>query len=458
MTFTSWRRTTGEFTLPGRPFLWGGRAERELSGDQAWRRVHTDLEHLGWSSSARWSERTGPTTAQCILREGEDEIGLGVGAGKGRLDVAIVGAHFEAVEHAVTGPSWAPRLPVAPVDRSDPRLVDAWQGEEWLDDLRTTSPLSSVWATGLGTTQAFPAPLFRSAPWMLDDTPEVAALRLRTGDDTDYGPVAAYSTNSGSAIGATAEEAVLHGLNESVERDALSLFLLLHVLAGRPAPPRIEIAPSDEDLTSCRAAAEQTVGQPITLLDITTDLGVPCVLALAGTGSPRPLYGSGASIGLRVAVERALTEVVQGFLLRQAVDHPGTSDDAGPGVGPGPAYLRLSEEQATQHRQVEDRFAGHPALLRCATLRLGDLPPPEGISHVPPTAATASVTEQVRAVVRRLEEAGHRVGWVPLHTWPSGTTVAQVHVPGLELFHQVLVGHAPRPGARARRRREAAAV
>ena len=30
-------------------------------------------------------------------------------------------------------------------------------------------------------------------------------------------------------------------------------------------------------------AAEAVIGSPVTLLDITTDLGIPCVLALAGT-------------------------------------------------------------------------------------------------------------------------------------------------------------------------------
>ncbi|ANS78495.1 hypothetical protein SGUI_1099 [Serinicoccus hydrothermalis] len=453
MTFTSWRRTTGELTLPGRPFVWGGRAERELSGDQAWQRIHDDLGHLGWSSSARWADHAGPTAAQCILREGAREIELGVGAGKGRLDVAVVGAHFEALEHAVTGPSWAPHLPVTAVDRADPRLVEAWQGEEWWDRLDGSS-LACVRATALGAGEDFPAPLFRSAPWMLDESPEVGALRRRTGDDTDYGAAAAYSTNSGSAIGATAQEAILHGLNESVERDALSLFLLLHVLGGGPVPPLVRISPEDEELASCRTCAEEILGEEITLLDITTDIDVPCVLALAGTSTDEPVYGSGASNDLRVAVERALTEIVQGHLLRRAVAEPGTSGGEGSEIGPGPSYLRLSQEQAGQHREVVDRFAAHPALLRCATLRLGHLATPGAVTHVPLTATNRSVSEQVRWVVRSLQDAGHRAGWVPLQQWPSGTTVAQVHVPGLESFHQVLVGHAPAPGARAVRLRE----
>ncbi|MFK5582267.1 YcaO-like family protein [Serinicoccus sp. LYQ131] len=460
MTFTSWRRTAGELTLPGRPFLWGGRGERELSGEQAWARIHGDLDDLGWTSSARWAERDGPSTAQCILRDGGGtEVELGVGAGKGRLDVALVGSHFEALEHAVTGPSWAEGLPVTTTLRGDPELTGAWAGEEWVGLLPDTARLTTLRATALGPGEDFPAPVFRSAPWLLDDTPEVDLLRRRTGDDTDYRAVAAYASNSGSAIGATADEAILHGLNEAVERDALSLFLLLHVLGGGPAPPRLTVPEEDHELAACLASAEEALGSPIAVLDITTDLGIPTVLCLAGTGTATPVYGSGASLDPRVAVERALTEIVQGHLLRRAVQDPGGTQASGATrpTGPGPHYLRLAREQSVQHQAVQDRFVSQPALLRCATLRLGDLSPPERVEPVPERAACdqpLSVPDQVAAVVRRLEDAGHRVGWVPLHTFGSGTTVGQVHVPGLESFHQVLVGHAPRPGARARRLRE----
>jgi len=45
-------------------------------------------------------------------------------------------------------------------------------------------------------------------------------------DELDYTSLSEMPTNNGTAIGATFEEAMLHAINELVERDAISCFLL----------------------------------------------------------------------------------------------------------------------------------------------------------------------------------------------------------------------------------------
>lgn len=451
MTFTTWFGTTGETVLPGRSASWGGAGEREIDLEQAWHRVHADLASLGWTSSARLTRAPGPAAAQCILRDRTGaEIPEGVGAGKGSPDVALVGAHFEALEHAVAGPSWAQRLPV--VAASAGAVTPVWDDESWTEDLPPDASFAALPARALGGGADFLVPLFRCAPWYLQDGREATAVRDSTDDRLDTRPFAAYATNSGCAIGATTAEALVHGLNEVIERDSLSLFLLLTVLGGGKDPSVITVAPDDTDLTRVLAAAEGAVGGSITLLDLTTDLGVPSVLAVAGTEGDEPHYGAGSSLSPRIAVERAITEIVQTACLRDGVRTPWAGGEAQvDGIGPGRSYLAMAAEQDHRAPAIRDRFARHPDLLRCATMRIGDHL--GGQSRVLPSDATprVPVQEQVQRLVGALRASGHDVGWTLLHRWESGTAVVHVHVPGLELFHHVLVGHAPRPGRRARR-------
>lgn len=451
MTFSEWFGTAGESTLPGRSAVWGGADERVLDLDEAWRRVHTDLRALGWTSSARFTRDLGPAAAQCILRdEAGVEVAEGVGAGKGSPDVALVGAHFEALEHAVAGPSWAERLPL--VVAPGHAISAAWGEESWAQDLPPDTMLAAMPVRALGDGPDFVVPLSRCAPWYLQDGPSTEAVRAATGDRLDTSPLAAYATNSGCAIGASTDEALLHGLNELIERDSVSLFLLLTVLGGHPPPPVLAVTPGDLELSAVLEAGEAAVGAPITLLDLTTDLGIPSVLAVAGTDTDEPHYGAGASTSLRIAVERALTEIVQTARLREAVRRPLADGEAAVrGIGPGPSYRALAAEQHGRAASIRQRFARHPGLLRCATMSVSDhLSGPR--RQIPPgPGRPAPLRTQIDSLVGALRSVGHAVGWTGLHRWETGTTVAHVHVPGLEVFQHVLVGHAPRPGPRAER-------
>ncbi len=55
----------------------------------------------------------------------------------------------------------------------------------------------------------------------------------RSNDSLDsFAPLYRYSTNSGTAIGGNFEEAMIHAINEIVERDATSIFLLKNFLGS----------------------------------------------------------------------------------------------------------------------------------------------------------------------------------------------------------------------------------
>src|ERR1700722_19766815 len=58
-------------------------------------------------------------------------------------------------------------------------------------------------------------------------------------DDFDYSTLSDIPSNNGTAIGTTLEEAMVHAVNELIERDAISCFLLSTF--GRKSPKKIKI-------------------------------------------------------------------------------------------------------------------------------------------------------------------------------------------------------------------------
>ena len=133
------------------------------------------------------------------------------------------------------------------------------------------------------------------------------------GDDLADDSYARYAYDNGTACAVTEPDALLHGLLEVVERDAVSL-ALLDWYAADPARARavpLNTLPDDLRVLTARTT-EYMDGVPPLLLDVTSDLGVPAFAALPSrTTRHVGLLGSGASLDARYAAERALTELVQ---------------------------------------------------------------------------------------------------------------------------------------------------
>ena len=127
-----------------------------------------------------------------------------------------------------------------------------------------------------------------------------------------------WQSSDGLASGNTREEAVLHGVLERVERDALTLW---HVT---PASKRY--ASSIDTNAIAEPALRNALDKiafadlDIVLLDITTDLRIPCVVALMGPKNRTDIrsirhvditHGAGASLSPATAAIRAITEAAQ---------------------------------------------------------------------------------------------------------------------------------------------------
>lgn len=136
----------------------------------------------------------------------------------------------------------------------------------------------------------------------------------RTGETERY-----WQSSDGLASGNTRTEAVLHGLLERVERDALTLWQMLPLpkrYARRIDPDSLRGEPDLAQLLDRIAAA----GLELALFDITSDLQIACISAILGPKvrvGPSPVrhvevtLGCGCALSPLVAVSRAITEAAQ---------------------------------------------------------------------------------------------------------------------------------------------------
>ncbi|KAB2340232.1 hypothetical protein F8566_45465 [Actinomadura rudentiformis] len=438
--------------------VWPGAGERELALDEAERQVLADIRALGWWSRHRLLDEDDPTAVQCELRSADGaEIPYGLGSGKGPKAQARVGAHFEALEHAFSGPVVLDSLPVRLCDPGD-LLAGPLGAERAVRELagQGNARIACLPYRALDGGTPVDVPLALWAPWYPLPTEAMARERARLGDSADYRPVLSYTVNTGCAIGATEDEALLHALNEWAERDAFSLFLLRSVYDGGAMPARIPSGAVPGFLKERLDRAAVLVDGPVVLLDLTTDLGIPVVMAYApeSGGGAAHRYGLGASLSGETAVERAVTELVQGELLARVVAEHDRDAAARDRHADRLSFARVVADHDIADA-VRDRLAGHPRLLACAHLdfagRLDEAPmtgmPPE---TVPPGT---SVPRQRAVAVERIAAAGHRVVVHRLRALDHGTTVVQVQCPGLERFHLITKGHLALPGPRGRRLR-----
>jgi YcaO-like protein with predicted kinase domain len=133
--------------------------------------------------------------------------------------------------------------------------------------------------------------------------------------------------SNGLASGNHPLEALVHGLTEVIERDALSLFYRLS--AGEQRQRRIDPATVDDVVIRSLLGRYQAAGISVAIWDATSDVEVPVYLCDVVDREDNPFRrvgmarGSGCHADPIVAVGRALTEAAQSRLTRIA----GTRDD-----------------------------------------------------------------------------------------------------------------------------------
>jgi ribosomal protein S12 methylthiotransferase accessory factor len=129
--------------------------------------------------------------------------------------------------------------------------------------------------------------------------------------------------SNGCASGSTLEEAILQGFMELVERDACALWWY-----NRVRRPAIDLASFDDPFFRRAEGFLRGRGRTLYALDLTSDLGLPVVVALThDAAGGRIICGLGAHLGVRVAASRAVAELNQMMILEAERSQTPSADD-----------------------------------------------------------------------------------------------------------------------------------
>lgn len=218
-----------------------------------------------------------------------------------------------------------------------------------------------------------------------------------------------FPMSIGSAAGPSRDAAALHGLLELIERDAAALWWQGGQF-GRPIPPQHEASVMAEDLLQrLRRGAS---GRRSWLLDITTDIGVPCVAALScradGTGFA---FGLSARPQLAAAARAAITELCQ-LELADAVIATKRSER-------GDAALNAQDRTHLRRAMIDAD--------QCALLQ----PVAGPASHL--AINTTEASEIFELIVERLRRLGIEIYCIDLTRQHFAVPVVRIIAPGLQL-------------------------
>ena len=393
--------------------------ERELPLPRAYAHIQQELARLGLVSHAQTLGQN-MLNVRVLLTCAETDRHAG-GSGKGYRDGARTGAFFEALEHYLTDYHGldAPieLLPTRSFTRNDHFMDDSLldvviqDSEAQIACRRYHNPLDP---------QTFCYPIALSLPSY--------AHAPIPGDTFNYASLKRYCSNSGIAIGATYDEAVLHAINECLERDALSLFLLDHFYYQHDRPLlTLERPQADQPLAHVWRDAEAELGTEVVVLDISSEFCARTYLAFTFPGTrPVGLFGCGTSLNAEHAVHRAITELVQ-------------------------LQLGARLPEVAHHIDLQERnLAAFPRLQRCLQLDTDDL-----LAHarqqsvgLPPCPPVRPLAEQIRLLARDIRSQHRELGISVMYRSDAGTTLANVVIPGLERFYIVSSGNVVIPQAR----------
>lgn len=372
--------------------------ERELKPREAKLRLLLLCKKLGLDPRVTTVGGEG-LVADCTLYNKAD-IAIASGAGKGAH--CELGAIAESLEHYLIESSrlYRPTQHTSIMIQKCPFLQDDWL----LKSVSAGSliPCYELQAVDLEAKINIPAILL---------TPTEKAVAEATANPA-LAFMAKYSSNSGTAIGCTENEALLHAINETIERHALSVYYLS---ICNLAPPVNLYAPLDTFLedTFCENASLLHHSQRLEIFITQEFYGGYFCIALEKTASAGSLsiVGSGYASCAHVAVSRAVTEHLQCTHMQGAEEQ---SIDKG--------VCRMLSESSHLSKLL------HPV-------------PKRKMTSIHPKAIKLSVHSQIRNILINLKKSNRTVFYRTLINEPGLACAMQVYIPGLERFHLIRSGY-----------------
>jgi bacteriocin biosynthesis cyclodehydratase domain-containing protein len=217
--------------------------------------------------------------------------------------------------------------------------------------------------------------------------------------------------SNGCAAGNTREEAMLQGLLELIERDAVGIWWY-----NRLRRPAIDATAFDDPAINRMLEVYEALDRPVRFIDVTSDLGIPAVAAVSARRNAVTediLLGFGAHLDPRIATMRALGEVVQFY--------PAVAPHAADGSGDYDY-----DDPESREWWSTARLETHPYLV-----------PDDAAVPAPRAPGVGPVTDivgAVEAVRARIEAAGHEVLILDQTRPDVGFPTVRMIAPGLRHF------------------------
>ncbi|MHC8320602.1 YcaO-like family protein [Pseudomonas sp. GB2N2] len=383
-------------------------SERELTPTDALFNIMSTIHTLGFAAVARYA---GPSKLVATAELFDKNNNL-VESGAGKGPNSLIGALAESIEHYSIFNSSAND---ASLHRGD--AITAQKAVE-RDGIINCLPgaeelLECFELTTLCKEESLLIPCILLCP---------ATEKNRHGDQSiSIQFLARYSSNSGTAYGCTEAEALLHGTHEIIERHILSLFYMSVCGIG----PKIKLyAPSSALLNKALqndayALANAAKLQIVVIKDVLSVYFSVAFPKNGPGGSHLSQIGSGSSLDICTAIQRAVTEQLQSSELYDATEE-------------------LMDKKTLVLLSCSDKLKN---LIDFRPIRTEIFPTLEAPAQIP----TETVPEQLKTLQKNLTQSGFKLFHRTIQHHSENSIVTQSYIPGLERFNIIRNGRLVAP-------------
>ncbi|MHC8353996.1 YcaO-like family protein [Pseudomonas sp. LB3P81] len=383
-------------------------SERELTSSEALFNIMSTIHTLGFEAVARYA---GPSKLVATAELFDKNNNL-VESGAGKGPDSLIGALAESIEHFSIFNTHANDVSKHRCDS-----IAAQKAAE-RDGIFTSLPgaeesIECFKLTTLCKKESLLVPCVLLCPITEKNKYSDQSLAMQF--------LARYSSNSGTAFGCTEAEALLHGTHEIIERHILSLFFMSVCGIG----PKMKLyAPSKALLTKALQnnsyALENADELQIVIIKDVLSVYFSVAFPKNGAGgSHLSPIGSGSSLDICTAIQRAVTEQLQSSELYDAA------------------------EESMDRKTFE--------LLSCSNKlkNLIDLSPIKKITlpvlDDPLQTLTETVSAQLDTLQKNLLQSGLKLFRRTILHHSNNSIVTQTYIPGLERFNIIRNGRLVAP-------------
>lgn len=247
-------------------------------------------------------------------------------------------------------------------------------------------------------------------------------------DRFDYSKHSWMAHDTGLASGTSITEASIHALNELIERDAHSLFLIKHFLKRNGHQPRlINKLSLPATLADIVVNIETTYHDDLMIFDITSDIGIP-TFYVSMTKQNRLIQpsGCGTSLNAQYALERALLESLQPLHVQNHTLHENQQQ----------IINVLSETPLLQRAAIADVASLSEMAI---TIQFND---------VPSFHSVIRLDDQLHFITQAIQNKGISIYRHIIEASENGFSCVKLLIPDFEQFHLVQIGKRILPAKR----------